>query len=195
MSDSQHRPAEAADTPVRPADAPQQDLGAGAPDASLEERLSTALAERDANFERWARTQAEFENYRKRAQREADQNRQYQAFNILGDLLPVLDNLQRAVAAAEQGQGGGELIEGVKLVLRQFEDILARHGATPIEAAGKPFDPNLHQAIQQVPSADHPPMTVIAEAERGWTLHDRVLRPSRVVVSSAPPEPTDEQPS
>jgi molecular chaperone GrpE len=159
-----------------------------APGTALEDQLASAVAERDANFERFARMQAEFDNYRKRAQREADQNRQYQAFNVLGDLLPGLDNLQRAVAAAEKSSGADELRQGVQLVLKQFEDILARHGAQPIEAVGQPFDPNLHQAIQQLPSADHPPMTVIAEAERGWKLHDRVLRPSTVVVSSGATE-------
>ena len=98
-----------------------------------------------------------------------------------------------AVAAAESTKNADELIRGVQMVLKQFEDVFAKHAAVPIEAVGQPFDPNIHEAIQQMPSAEHPPMTVIAEAERGWRLHDRVLRPSKVVVASAPPESSPEQ--
>ena len=194
MSDSEKKPVETAGA-SRNDGSVENGAGAESSDRPLDQQLSAALAERDANFERWARTQAEFDNYRKRVQREADQNRQYQAFNILNDLLPGLDNLQRAVVAAESTRNADELIRGVTLVLKQFEDMLQKHGAVPIEAVGQPFDPNLHQAIQQIPSAEHPPMTVIAEAERGWKLHDRVLRPSKVVVSSAPPEATEHHPS
>ena len=78
------------------------------------------------------------------------------------------------------------------MVAEQFESILSSHALEPIEAAGKPFDPNKHEAVQQVPSDEHPPMTVIEEIERGFTLHDRVVRPSKVIVSSGPSEQTSE---
>ena len=155
-------------------------------DASLREQLEAAKAERDANHDRWVRTVAEFENYRKRAQRESEQERQYQAYAVLRDLLPGLDNLQRAIAAAETSKNADELVRGVQMVAKQFEEVLARYSARPIDAVGKPFDPNLHEALTQIPSADHPPMTVLQEVEKGYTLHDRVLRPSKVIVSTAP---------
>ncbi len=161
-------------------------------DLSLKEQLEAALAERDANRDSWLRTQAELENYRKRVQREADETRQYQAMNLSRDLIPVLDNLRRALAAAEKAPNVEELVRGVQMVERQFEDALGRHGVKPIEAIGKPFDPNLHQALQQLPSAEHPPMTVLNELERGYILKDRVVRPSSVIVSQAPPAASDE---
>jgi molecular chaperone GrpE len=154
---------------------------------SVKEQLEAALAERDANRDSWLRAQAELENYRKRVQREAEEMRQYQALPLSRDLLPVLDNLRRALQAAERSPNIQELVDGVRLVTKQFEDALAKHGLTPIDAAGKPFDPNLHQALQQIPSAEHPPMTVLSELERGYVLKDRVVRPTSVIVSQAPP--------
>jgi molecular chaperone GrpE len=106
------------------------------------------------------------------------------------DLLPALDNLQRAIDAGENVDDLSVMLQGVQMVAHQIGEVLTRHGASPIEAVGRPFNPNRHEALQQMPSADHPPMTVIDEAERGYTLHDRVIRPSKVIVSVAPPEPT-----
>jgi molecular chaperone GrpE len=116
-----------------------------------------------------------------------EQSRQYQALPLARDLLPVLDNLRRALGAAEAAGNAAELVEGVNMVVKQFEDVLARHLVVPIEAVGQPFDAHLHEAVQQVPSPDHPPMTVVAEVERGYLLHDRVVRPAKVIVSSGPP--------
>lgn len=166
--------------PAAPSDAP----GADAP----ADPLAAALAERDAFQERWLRAQADFENFRRRARQEAEEARRYQDQRLAADLLPGLDNLARAVAAAESAGSSDELVAGVMMVLRQFEDVLAQHDVVPIACVGQPFDPHRHAALQQIPSADHPPLTVLQEVERGWMLHDRVLRPSRVLVSSAPPE-------
>jgi molecular chaperone GrpE len=167
------------------------------------DQLAAAVADRDANYERWVRAQAEFENYRKRAQREADEARKYFAAALVRDVLGPLDNLHRAVAAAEAAAKSGakidsakaidELLRGVQMVTKQFDDALAKHNVVPIEAVGQPFDPNLHEALTQVPSAEHPPGTVIQEAERGYRMHDRVIRPSRVIVS-APKESTERNP-
>ncbi len=150
--------------------------------------LEAAVAERDANYDRFLRVQAELENYRKRVRKETEQNRLYQALPLVRDLLPGLDNLERALIAAESSHNVDELIEGVRMVAQQFQDVLARHSTLPIDAVGKPFDPNLHEAIQQLPSSDHPPMTVIDEVQRGYMLHDRVVRPSTVIVSSSSAE-------
>jgi molecular chaperone GrpE len=160
---------------------------ADAVEQSLESQLESALSERDANYTRWARAEADLENYRKRVQKEAEENRLYRDLPIVRDFLPVIDNLQRAIAASASSGESGELVAGVKLVLKQIEDILAAHSVKVIDAVGQPFDPNLHAAVQQLPSADHPPMTVVQELERGYRLHDRVVRPSQVIVSSSPP--------
>lgn len=155
--------------------------------------LEVAMTERDENHDRWLRSQAELENFRRRAQKEAEEMRRYQTLPLIRDLLPGMDNLERAVSAAENSSNVEELLQGVRMVVQQFENTLGNHSLKPIEAIGQPFDPNLHEAIQQLPSADHPPMTVIQELERGYTLYDRVVRPSKVIVSSAPPENNEEK--
>lgn len=163
----------------------QSDTDAQSP-LPLEQQIETALAERDANHERWLRAQADLENYRKRVQREASEEHRYRVLSVVRDILPALDNLERAVDAAKSSDDLPKLVEGVQLVVKQFEDILARHSVKPIPAVGQPFDPNLHQAIQQVPTSEQPPLTIVTECQRGYTLHDRVVRPSVVIVAAAP---------
>ena len=184
MSDNETKPQDDASIQAAWDGTTEDRTTADAPAA--DDRLAALTAERDLNRENWLRAQAEFENYRRRSQKEAEQARLFQSLPLARDLLPGLDNLRRAIAAAESTQNVEELIKGVRMVADQFDAILARHEVKPIESVGQPFDPNLHEAIQQAPSADHPPMTVLQEAERGYTLHDRVIRPSRVIVSRAP---------
>lgn len=160
--------------------------------SSLEERLQALAEEANAARDQALRAQAELDNYRKRTQRELADERRYAALPIVRDLLPALDNLQRAVDAGQNVDDLSAMLQGVQMVARQIREVLAGHGAAAIEATGQPFDPNLHEAIQQMPSADHPTMTVLDEVEQGYTLHDRVIRPSKVIVSVAPPEPTAE---
>jgi molecular chaperone GrpE len=157
------------------------------PPAQLEnvEELRTKAAERDQFLELAQRTRAEFENYQKRNQREREQERLYMAGQLMLEMLPVLDNLERATAAAKQAGEKGPLVQGVGMVHQQFLDLLKRHGVTPIEAEGKPFDANLHQALVHQPVADKPPDTVIQVVEQGYLHRDRVLRPAKVVVSQA----------
>lgn len=156
-------------------------------DASLRERFEAAISERDENYDKWMRAQAELDNYRKRVRKEAEENRLYHAVPIVRELLPGLDNLQRAIDAAENSQSVSELIDGVRMVARQFDGILAGQAVVPIDALGKAFDPNLHEAVQQIPS-DEEPLTIVEEIERGYMIHERVVRPSKVIVSSGPPE-------
>ena len=146
--------------------------------------LKKAAAERDQYLDLAARTRAEFENYQKRMQREREQERKY-AFGPLADsLLPILDNLDRAVAAAKQAGETGPLVQGVAMVQVQFLELLKRNGITRIECDGKPFDPNLHQAVMQKPSADVEPNTIVQVIEQGFLNQDRVLRPAKVIVST-----------
>jgi molecular chaperone GrpE len=101
------------------------------------------------------------------------------------DLLPVIDNMQRAIEAAEKSDEGGGLLEGFKLVAQQVETVLGQYHCKRIEAIGEPFDPNWHEAILQQPSADHEPGTVIMVTQPGYQLHDRVVRPPQVIVAQA----------
>jgi molecular chaperone GrpE len=175
-------------------DATDSDAQNDTADLSLREQLEAARAERDANYNLYLRSQAELQNYRKRVQKEADEMRLYQALPLARDLLPALDNLHRALAVAETSKSTDKLVEGVRMVAKQIEAALSRHQIVPIEAAGKPFDPNLHQAVQQMHTAEHPPMTVVHEVERGFTLQDRVVRPAVVIVAQAPADSAPEKP-
>ena len=154
-------------------------------------RVAQLAAEANEAKDRALRAQAELENVRRRLRKEMDDERRYAAMPLVTDLLPVVDNLGRAVAAAEKNAAKSAetsgLLEGVKLVSQQFEGVLARHHAVKIEALGKPFDPNVHAAIMQQPTDEYPPGTVVLVAQEGYQLHDRVVRPAQVIVSSAPP--------
>jgi molecular chaperone GrpE len=176
----------------RPGTADQDDLDANDkandPAAHLIEDFETMKAralERDQFLDLLKRTQADFENYQKRNQRERELERRYYHAPLVLDLLGVLDNLERATQAAQQASEAGPLVQGVALVLTQLLDLLKRHGVSPIAALGEPFDPNLHQAVMQEPAANVPPHTVIRVLEQGFMIYDRVLRPAKVVVSAA----------
>jgi molecular chaperone GrpE len=158
----------------------------GAPPADLNARLAQAEKARDEYLDLAKRTQADFENYQKRSSRELATALRYAQAPLAFDLLAALDNLDRAVAAAKQAGEVGPLVQGVAMVQSQLLDALRRHGVKRIEAQGQPFDPNLHDAVLQQPSKDHPPGTVVLVLEPGYTIHDRVLRPARVAVSTAP---------
>jgi molecular chaperone GrpE len=153
-----------------------------------DDELRRQLAE--AN-DRTLRAQAELENFRKRVRREMEDERRYAALSVIRDLLGVLDNLERAVEAAEKSETKGGtsagLLDGVKMVVQQFSAVLAQHHCRRIEAVGQPFDPNLHEAVGQEPTEQYPPGTVVRELRSGYLLHDRVLRPSQVLISTFPP--------
>lgn len=146
--------------------------------------LEKLQKERDQYLDLAARTRAEFENYQKRSQRDREQERKYAFGPLAESLLPILDNLDRAVMAAKQAGETGPLVQGVAMVQAQFLELLKRNGVTRIEAEGKPFDPNLHQAIMQQPKADVESNTVVQVIEHGFLNQDRVLRPAKVIVST-----------
>ena len=153
---------------------------------SLKDQLEATSAERDQLKDRWARSVADLDNFRKRIYREMDDERKYQCVPLLKALLPVFDGLDRAVMAAAQSKNFDALLNGVQMKIKQWESALATQGARPIIAEGQTFDPNQHEAISQVPSAEVPPMTVLNDVERGYIVHDRVIRPSKVIVSTNP---------
>src|SRR5437870_6398548 len=148
----------------------------------LKQRAATLERERDEFKSLLQRTQADFENYQKRVQRDMAQERRYAHGLLALDLLPIFDNFERALAAAKQAGESGPLVQGVALIQNQVLDILKRHGITRIEARGQPFDPNLHQAVMQQPSQEAA-NTVLDVPEQGFMIHDRGLRPARVIVS------------
>jgi molecular chaperone GrpE len=171
----------------QPADSEDQSSSVPFPEGGgADDQLAALQAERDNFYQNWLRSQADFDNYRKRAQKELEQERQYAVLPLVRDLLPALDNLDRTLEAAAKSNDLAQLTQGVEMVKKQFEGLLAKNNVQRIKAVGKPFDPHLHQAMQQIPTADHPPMTVLQEYERGYTLNERVVRPSTVVVSAPP---------
>ena len=157
-------------------------------DDELGRDIEQLRAELDAAKDRALRFQAELDNYRKRVSRQMDEERRYAQVPLIGDLLPVLDNISRALEAAEKTADAVSLLEGFKMMGRQLQAVLQRHHCTRIESLGQPFDPHLHHAILQQPSAEVPPNTVLHETQAGYRVHDRVVRPAHVIVSAAPPQ-------
>ncbi len=131
------------------------------------------------------RGQADLENYQKRSQRELAEQRRYAALPLARELLNVTDNLKRAIEAAVEAGESEQLVSGVQMVAEQLGTILSQYDCLRIDAKGQEFDPNLHEAIGQVPSQDHPPGTVIQVTQAGYRMHDRVVRPSQVLVAVA----------
>lgn len=157
-------------------------------EASVEEDtpdpLEEAIRESEAYKDRWIRLAAEFDNYKKRRTREFDALIQSASENLIRDLLPVLDSVARALEHRADGDEDSEgFKQGVTMILEEFPKVLQRRGLSEIEAAGKPFDPNYHEALMQMTSEDHAEGLVMAVVERGYRLGDKVIRPSRVVVS------------
>ncbi|MGD9364200.1 MAG: nucleotide exchange factor GrpE [Desulfobacteraceae bacterium] len=154
-----------------------------------EAKLKAAELKADEYYDRLLRTSAEFDNYKKRTTREMRDVVRYANEKLLKELLSVVDNLERAIISAQQDSAEDDaLLEGVRLTLNEIEKILERHNVQPVKALGEPFDPNFHQAMMQAESEDQPVNTVIQEMQKGYVLHDRLLRPAMVVVSKAKSE-------
>lgn len=147
------------------------------------ESLQAALAEAE---KRELLGQADLENFRRRNRREMQDQVRYASLALMSETLEAVDNLKRAVESYESDPNGDGLVEGVKLVAQQIDTILENHGCKKIQAVGQPFDPNLHQAIQMQPSQEHPANTVSMDMRPGFQLHERVIRPSQVIVSTGP---------
>ena len=157
-----------------------------APSEDIAAKLDEKERESAEAKERYLRLYAEFDNYKKRAQRDQLDYTKFAAEKVIKELLPVVDNLERAVAHARSVKADASIVDGLGLIVRQFLDALGKSGCEPIEVVGKPFDPAFHQALAQVESSEHEPDTVVEEAQRGYLLHGRILRPSLVIVSKKP---------
>ncbi len=193
----------AATPPAEPTSEPSQSTGddsgvlpveVEAPDpiATLEAKVATLEKEKKENWDRYLRAAADLENMRKRTKREAEDAKFDAKSKVLKEMLPVVDNLERAIEHASSGVEGDKphpIVEGVQLVLRQFTTAFERLDVAAIDAMNQPFDPNLHEAISQQES-DAPAGTVVQVLQRGYKAGDRLLRPSLVVVAkpkSSPP--------
>ena len=153
----------------------------------LTEELATKTQEAAANYERFLRERAELENFKKRMQRERADAVRYATEGLIRDLIPIIDNLERTIEHAEGGGNGQPLVAGVRLVVKSALDVLERHGVSRLEAKGERFDPAVHEAITQVPDPEREPNQVVEQFLPGYRLHDRLLRPAQVSVSSKPP--------
>ena len=204
-SASEDRAQTDADVEVEPeieveVDSPEVDIeGADVTDepasdiARLEAEKAQLEHEKKDYWDRLLRTTADLDNFRKRAKRDVDEARIDARGRVLKEMLPVIDNLERALDHAESGaEGNGKdvtgIIEGIKLVMRQFGQALERCDVTPVATEGS-FDPNVHEAIGQIETADQPPGSIVQVMQRGYRIGERLLRPALVVVAKAPPEP------
>ena len=167
--------------------AESQEEAAGEADVLAE--LEATRAEAAANYDRYVRAVAELDNYRKRTVRMRAETRDEVLRDILLQVAPILDNLRRALR--QETQEAESLKQGVELICGQFNDVLKGYGLAEIEALGQPFDPEVHEALAEVPDDEHAPGTVIEEMEKGYKLNDKVVRYARVVVSKASAESTE----
>ena len=163
----------AATTPV--------DAGAKAAD-----QLTAARQEASANYDRYTLAVADLENFRKRTLREKEELRLYAVSRLMEDVVPILDNLGRSLAAARQQTDAKLIVDGVAMTMDQFKGALSRHGLKEIDPAGQRFDPNFHECISHQPSADFAEEHVMQVVRLGYTLNERLLRPASVIVSSGP---------
>jgi len=165
---------------------PAGEAGAAADAASLQAELARVATERDTYLDHLKRLQAEFDNYRKRVQRDSEQLRKLAAEDVIAALLPVVDNMYRACSAAER-HDEGQVVDGVERVTGQLVALLGGQGLGELPVSpGDAFDPTIHEAVMAQPSADHEEGTIVSILERGYTLHDKLLRPARVIVAGRP---------
>lgn len=158
---------------------------------SVQEELAGKTEECKALNDKYLRLAAEFENYKRLTQRDQREQIRFGNEQLLKELLLVVDNLERAIKAAQTNRGDSALVQGVELTLKQLSGILAKFGVQAIETSGQDFDPSAHQAVSYGPSDDVPANKVLDEFQKGYRLHDRILRAAMVSVSSGPARPKE----
>ena len=157
------------------------------PVAALQAQVDALTAEKAALYDKVIRRQAEFENYRKRVERERGELYQHGRDDVLLQFLPVVDNFERALSSLETSEGDAEALRhGVELIHKQFKDALSKFGLVAVEAVGQAFDPHVHEAVTTEATDKHKENTVIQEFQRGYKIGDRLLRPAKVKVASSP---------
>ncbi len=171
---------------------PADDGGADEEETAVSARVEELEAEVVALRDKWLRAVADHENYKKRVRREIDEALLRHTQALLPSFLSVMDNLERALEIAEPIAREGadavaieQLVQGIRMVRDEFMSALAKHGIEPVESVGRPFDPAVHDALQQIDSPDHAPGMVVTEFEKGYRMGERLLRPARVIVAGA----------
>ena len=152
----------------------------------LREKFQAKEKESQENYERYLRQAAEVDNFKKRVNREKEDAIRYANENLIKDILPVIDNLERAIAHSQGGGNGKPLVEGVEMVLKGLLDVFSKHGVVQVPAVGAVFDPGKHEAMAQVESSEYEPNTIIDEHHKGYLFRDRLLRPALVTVAKIP---------
>lgn len=176
---------------VPPEEAPAQAPASSAAEVPLADQVAKLQAEKDELFRTLVRRQADFENFRKRLEREGQESGLRAVARLIEEMLPALDAFERAIAAHDD-PAYEDYRKGFELIYQKLWDALARQGLARVEAVGKPFDPHFHQAVERVESEDHADGTVIGVLQQGYTLRGRVLRPAGVRVAVHPQEQTSE---
>jgi len=187
VSKKKHDP----ETPEQSTDAAMTEEAAAAVDAEATpeqpDPLQLAHEEAARNHDLYLRARADLENYRRRAQKDKEDLAKFANENLLRELLPVLDNLSRALDHAREGESeSGALLQGVEMTLLQFNKALEQFGVTPVETVGQTFNPDCHEAMGQLETTEHPPNTVVQELQKGYYLNQRLLRPALVMIAKAP---------
>lgn len=160
----------------------------------MEARLESLEQEAKENHDRFLRVSAEFENYKKRAAREMGDFRKFANESFVKAMLPVVDNLDRAIESSSNDKNTNtSVVEGVNMTLREILKVFEQFGVIPFESLGKTFDPGFHQAVMQEENEDYPDNTVLKELQKGYLIHDRLLRPAMVVVSKKKEKPENEE--
>lgn len=162
--------------------------------ADLESKLHEKEQEAKESYDRYLRLSAELENFKKRAEKEKGETYKFANENLIRDLLPVLDNLERAMEHGRESENFKALLEGIEMTQKGFWTVLEKYGITPIDAMGEEFDPNHHEAVMVQEDAHNPPGVVISQLQKGYRLHNRLVRPAMVIVSKKPEINPDEDP-
>jgi len=149
----------------------------------MQKELNEAEVQTQVAIDKMMRLAAEFDNYKKRNAKEYENIRKYAAENIIKELIPIVDNFERAIESATESRDFNSFIEGVKLILNQMLNLLDKEGVTRIKAVGEVFDPNIHEAVMHIASDEYPENVIIQELQKGYILRDRVIRPAMVSVS------------
>lgn len=167
-------------------DRPTTDRGTPGSDEEVQQALAAKIEEATVLQDKYLRLAAEFENFKRLSQRDQREYHRFANESLLKELLPIIDNLERALKSSQERPGSDGLIQGVELVLKHFLETLAKFGVRPVNSVGEPFDPSRHQAVAHVESADASGKIVVEEYQKGYLLHDRILRAAMVAVSDVP---------
>ena len=167
-------------------DRPTTDRGTPGSEEEVQQALAAKIEEVKALQDKYLRLAAEFENFKRLAQRDQREYYRFANESLLKELLPIIDNLERAIRSSKGSPGSDGLIQGVELSLKQFLETLAKFGVRPVNSVGEAFDPSRHQAVAHVESEDASGKIVVEEYQRGYLLHDRILRAAMVAVADVP---------